>query len=409
MTTRTQDDPFTNNRVSLITCVVSLFAMLSATTIQGAEWRIEPLIRAAGNFDDNATLAVRTDAEEEISGYIIDARARFAYASPTTDFFVTPILRYRDYGDPRFDADDQFLRLNFERETQKNNFQVRANYDNESVRTAERADADLDVEDPDAIRDEDTGRVIFQGQRERIELIPSWTYRLSDASSLSARVSYRDVQYDEIFAGLLDDYTNGRVNLSYQRAWTPRYSAVVVGSYRQYEAEGREEVTGVGIRAGMVGSVSRNTRIRVLVGVEGADNESGGRDLEPVADISLVRRLQTITLLAQYRRSISGGGAGTLSSRDEINLNFTRRLSERVSAGLGVRAYATNALEGDVVNFDERDYVQLRAQFTWNLTRTWFIQADYRYTFLNRQLIGESGNSNDVTIWLSYRPTAIVW
>ena len=159
----------------------------------------------------------------------------------------------------------------------------------------------------------------------------------------------------------------------------------------------------------MVGSVSRNTRIRVLVGVEGADNESGGRDLEPVADVSLVRRLQTITLLAQYRRSISGGGAGTLSSRDEINLNFTRRLSERVSAGLGVRAYATNALEGDVVNFDERDYVQLRAQFTWNLTRTWFLEADYRYTFLNRQLIGESGNSNDVTIWLSYRPTAIVW
>ena len=408
MTTRTQDDPFTNNRVSLITCVVSLFAMLSATTIQGAEWRIEPLIRAAGNFDDNATLAVRTDAEEEISGYIIDARARFAYASPTTDFFVTPILRYRDYGDPRFDADDQFLRLDYEHETQKNNFRVRANYDTESVRTAERADTDLDVEDPDEIRDEDTGRVIFLGQRERIELIPTWSYRLSDASSLSTNLAYRDVQYDENFAGLLDDYSNGRVNLSYRRSWTPRYSAIVMGTYRQYEPEGREKVTTAGMKAGIDGAVSRNTRLRVLVGLEGADNESGGRDFEPVADLSLVRRLQTITLLAQYRRSISGGGAGTLSSRDEINLNIRRRLNERISAGLGVRAYATNALEGDVVNFDERDYVQLRAQFTWNLTRTWFVEADYRYTVLNRQLIGESGNSNDVTIWIGYRPTPIV-
>ena len=120
-----------------------------------------------------------------------------------------------------------------------------------------------------------------------------------------------------------------------------------------------------------------------------------------------MRRLQTITFLAQYRRGISGGGAGTLSSRDEINLNLTRRLNERISAGLGVRAYATNALEGDVVNFDERDYVQMRAQFIWNLTRTWFIDVNYRYTFLNRQIIGESANSNDLTIWLSWRPTGI--
>jgi hypothetical protein len=121
--------------------------------------------------------------------------------------------------------------------------------------------------------------------------------------------------------------------------------------------------------------------------------------------MSLVRQLQTIELLAQYRRNISGGGSGTVSSRDEINLYLTRELNERISAGLGVRAYATNALEGDVANFDERDYVQLRAQFIWNLTRKWFIEADYRYTFLNRQLIGESANSNDVSIWLGYRPT----
>jgi hypothetical protein len=117
MTTKNQSDPFTTRCVSSIAGAIAVFAMLAGTTVQGAEWRIEPLIRAAANFDDNATLSVRTDNEEEISGYIIDARARFAYASQITDFFVTPILRYRDYGDPRFDANEQFLRLNFERNT----------------------------------------------------------------------------------------------------------------------------------------------------------------------------------------------------------------------------------------------------------------------------------------------------
>jgi hypothetical protein len=366
--------------------------MLAATSVQGAEWKIDPLIRAAANFDDNATLSFRTDNEESISGYILEGSARFAYASEITNFFVTPILRYRDYGDPRFDENEQFLRAQFDHETQRNDFGIRANYDREAIRTAERSDADLDIDDPDEIRDEGTGRVFLQGRRERIEL-------------LSARLAYRDIQYENKFAGLLNDYANGRANVSYRRAWSPRYSAVVTGTYRLYKADGRDEVTGYGVRAGLEGALSENTRLRVLAGFETTDDEFGESVRKPVGDVSLVRRLQTITLLAQYRRSISGGGSGIVSSRDEINLNLTRRLNERISAGLGVRAYATNALEGDAVNFDERDYVQLRAQFIWNLSRKWFVEADYRYTFLNRQLIGESANSNDITIWLSYQPT----
>ena len=384
--------------------VALVSAMLTLTPVQGAEWIIDPQIRAAGSFDDNATLNFRTDNEESISGYILEGSARFAYASEITNFFVTPILRLREYGDPRFDEDEQFVRLQFDRETQRNEFRFRANYDREAIRTAERSDADLEVDDPDDIRDEGTGRVFLQGRRERVELIPRWTYRVSDASRLSMKLAYRDIQYENKFAGLLNDYSNGRANVSYQKAWSPRYSAIVTGTYRLFKPDGRDEVTGYGLSAGFIGEISENTRLRVLAGFETSENEIGQNVRKPVGNVSLVRRLQTITLLAQYRRSISGGGGGTVSSRDEINLNLTRRLNERISAGLGVRAYATNALEGDVVEFDERDYVQLRAQLIWNLSRTWFVDANYRYTFLNQQLVGESANSNEVTIWLSYRP-----
>jgi hypothetical protein len=408
MKTRTRRHPFTDNCVALITRVVWVLTILGATAVQGAEWRIQPMVRVAGNYDDNATLNIRTDQEEAISGYIIDARARFEYASPTSNFFVTPLLRIRDYGDPRFDTDDEFVYLQFDKDTQKSDLRIRVNYENEAVRTAERADADLDIDDPDEIPDEETGRVFFLGDRQRIEVVPAWRYRLTDFSSLSFRLAYRDVQYDGSASELLDDYSNGRVNVTYERAWSPRYSALVDGTYRRYIPDQREESDGTGFRVGFRGEVSENTQLRVLAGVESVSGESGGSNSDWVADVSLVQDLQTITLLAQYRRSISGGGSGTLSSRDEINLNFTRQLDERISAGLGVRAYSTNRLEGDAENFDERDYLQLHAQFVWNLTRTWFVQADYRYTFLNRKIVGESANSNDVTLWLSYRPTAFV-
>ena len=45
-------------------------------------------------------------------------------------------------------------------------------------------------------------------------------------------------------------------------------------------------------------------------------------------------------MFAQYRRSINASGAG-ITLRDSLNFNFRRRLSENISAGLGIRAYQT--------------------------------------------------------------------
>jgi len=408
MTTRTHTGLFTHCCVSSVIFAVSVFALFVATAVQAAEWRIEPLFGAAGEFDDNGVLSPRTDVDADISGYLLEASARFAYASETTDFFITPRLLRRDYGDPNFDSDDQFLRFDFDHDTVSSNFRLRGDYGRESARTGERADVDLEVEDPDEIPDDESGRVSIRDRREKFRIMPSWTYRMSSLSSFSVNLDYTDVRYDEAFAGLLTDYTNARVNVAYSRSFSPRNTGILSGTYRQYEADGSAKVTGSGFNAGFERTLSETTRLRALVGLEDTDREAGGSDVNWVANISLARRLQTIIMLAQYRRTISGGGSGTLSSRDSINLNFTRRLTERISAGLGVRAYQTNALDDAVVTFDERDYVQLRSQFTWYMTQSWSLQANYRYTFQNRSLLGESANSNAVTVWLNYRPTPII-
>ena len=131
-------------------------------------------------------------------------------------------------------------------------------------------------------------------------------------------------------------------------------------------------------------------------------------DVSPVAEVSLLRNFETISLFAQYQRSISGGGGGSLTARDQINLNFRRQLNDKIAAGLGVRAYRTEALEEGAVTVDERDYVQLAALFVWNLTETVALETHYRYTIINREVIGESANSNNIMLWLNWRPTAIV-
>ncbi len=93
--------------------------------------------------------------------------------------------------------------------------------------------------------------------------------------------------------------------------------------------------------------------------------------------------------------------------RDAFNLNLTRNLSERFAAGIGVRAYATEPIDftdGTGTIFG-RDFVELTARFTWNMSRTIAMETTYRYTLLDQEIVGESANSNEITVWFTYRPS----
>ena len=147
-------------------------------------------------------------------------------------------------------------------------------------------------------------------------------------------------------------------------------------------------------------------QFRALFGVEDTDVQTAGlvpedREQNIIGNISIVRNLETTRLLAQYRQRIAPSGRGGLTRRDEFNLRFTRDLNDRFSAGLGVRAYTINTLRGDVA---EQDFVQLRGQVFWRISQAFSLQADYRYTVINRELLGEGANANRITLWLSYHP-----
>jgi hypothetical protein len=379
--------------------------VLAAPATYAQQTTIEPVLRAGYEVDDNATLSILTIDEPEISGTLIDASARFGYQSPRTTFSAIPRVLVRDYGEEDFDATEEFFNLRFERQGESSRFRIRGIYASELVRTAERVDTNFNIEDPSEIPDDTSGRVAIADERQRLEIAPGFSYNVSEASTLGVDVRYADVSYERKLAGLLNDYTNARANLTFRRDWSTRNTAILGATYRTYEAEGSDEINGYGVFGGFERLLSEKTTLRIIAGLENTEVADGIDEVDPVGEITLVRQLETIRLLAQYRRVVSGGGSGNLTARDIININFIRNLTDKVSAGIGVRAYSTKSQQEGIGTLDERDYVQFRAQFVWNLSASFSFEGNYRYTVLDRANLGESANSNNITFWLNWRPS----
>lgn len=384
--------------------VAGLFAAPAAV----AQWTFEPELKVGFERDDNAKLSTRTDDILDVNGFLAEGAVRFDYNSQLTDFFITPAVVSRTYDDAsEIDSTDYFLRSVYRRNTEASVFRVRLDIDEQSVRTAERSDTDLDIDDPESIPDDDTGLVRFDGRRARLRVRPQWRYNFNDSSAMDLTFNYLEARYDDEVQLFLNDFSDMRLLASYRKSFSARTVGVITGTGRRYELKDESsETNGVGIMAGVERQLSETTRTTFMLGVEDTDSEISDPDPELVADISLRRRMETVNLLAQYRRSLSANGSGSIGVRDSINLNLSRRLNEKITAGLGARAYQTNSLD-DQVTINERKYVQLRAQFIWNITSSFSAEVDYRYTFQKRQALTESANSNQVVVWFAYRPNSV--
>jgi len=379
-------------------------------SVSAQDWNFDPVIRVAAEVDDNAELSVRTDNEVDLRGALIEGSADIGYSSQTTDFDITPRILIRSYSDnPELESDDIFVRSSLRHRMRSSNIGLRVHYDQQTVRTAERAESDFDIEDADEISEGDSGRVAVRGNRDRWRITPSWGYRFSPTNSVAADVNHYDVNYDDVFLNLLTDYTDTRGNFFFRHGFSNVNTGVIQLTGRTYDsADANSTVSGYGAQVGVERDLSQTTRLRAMVGFETTEGDLDSADgTQPVGNITLTRNLQTIRILATYRRSINATGAGRLSSRDSLSLNFNRQLNNKISAGIGVRAYQSRGLD-DSLLIDDRDYIQLRSRFVWNLSQQFSLEFDYRYTMLNRVELGERANSNAILVWFSYQPTRVI-
>lgn len=398
---------------ALMTAAGVVLALQMPGAAEAQQWRIQPEIRLGGEYDDNARLRANEEDIFEIDGYIVEGSAELAYETQRTLFNVIPRLRTRQYGQEEVDvdSDDQFLKLGWSHDTLKGNFGVDANYARESIRTAERADADdIDLDDPVDIPTDATGIVFTNQRRERLRIVPSWSHDITERTFFEIDYAYTDVSYDDEAFAELRDYTDQRVTASIGRELSERTRGYLGGSFRRYESDSGNDVDGVGVAVGIESDVSQTTLFRGEIGAERTESKvTGEEDTNLVGSIGVIRRLETTRLIAQYRRNVSAGGSGRVTERDTLNFKADRRFTERVSGALGVRAYRTRALGGrQISGIEARDYAELYAEFGVALSRSFSLDAEFRHARAERDAEEGTADSNSVILWLVWRPTPMI-
>ena len=391
----------TKKHLASLTIVLAISSLPAAH----AQWSFEPAISAGFQYDDNLNLNSSPGADTSDESYAVEVEAVIANKSELSEFKIIPRLSWNRFNDfSSLDSDDQFVRFDYSYTGQKSKFRFRGNYSDETVRTAERLDSDLDIEDLIEVPSDDSGVVLGNADRQRIRLLPYWSNQMTQKSLIGIQLEYSDVSYDGELAVTRNDYKNSGALVFYEHTLSPRNKFVLGGSVHRYESEGdTEDNTGYSFTAGLRRAISETTALNLNVGVDSTEDDVGDDQENVVGDISLTRRFETTKFLAAYRRNISGGGSGNQSVRDTVILNLTRELGERSKLGIGVRAYQTESLDNDATGFDERDYLQLRALYTLNITRKFAVDFDYRYTDIDRESIPGSEDSNRFNLWFRYR------
>lgn len=407
-------NPIKSNQIAFssrcaVFCTATIVLFSSAATAQ--EWRIQPEVRVGVEYDDNSRLSTDPAFIQDIDGLLIGASVGINYATQRSTFSIRPRISSRNYDEnPDVDSNDGFVDVNFNHKFLKGDFGILASFANESVRTAERSDPDIDEDDPDQIPDDETGLVFTSEDRDRIRVSPQWNYEISERTSLAINAEYLDVSYDGVVISDFVDYSDVRIKGALVKALTERTSAYVGVGARKFDNKvSNSDYDGVSAGIGMRSNISETTRIQAEIGYEDAELKSTGQsDSAVVANVSLVRNFQTVRFLMQLRRTVSPSGNGRVSERDSINFNIRKKFSERVSAGLGLRSSTTEDIVNTTQSSGERDFLQLRAQLDVAISRSFSVEANYRYTNIDRPQADGAADSNSFTLWLVYRPTAIV-
>ena len=369
------------------------------------EYSLSARADAGVEADNNIRLAPNN--EDAVTGYHFSPTLLARVADRDFEASADLDLDFSRFDDSTYDSDDQNLALRFVKQMRTAEYGISAVFKRDSTRTSEL---------------EDTGRFTQQATRkEQTTFTPYWTQQLNERNALRVDATLGDTEYE---SNNFSDSEFESASLTWLYQLTERTglqlqlygSSYETTSFRELESES------LGVRAGFETALTERLQLNVLAGVSRVDTEyestfsigplaivsgSDDRGTATFLDAELAYRSERSRWALEIGTDAMPSGDGYLRTNHRVGASWDYQLTDRIDTSIRGQVGRSESLDDQIE--DERDYLSAEASLSYRLTPTWNITAKYRHREQDRDIVGDSAESDAVFFTLRYIPVDMTW
>jgi hypothetical protein len=232
----------------------------------------------------------------------------------------------------------------------------------------------------------DTGNLV-DGERRSTRVAPGLSYRLDERTSIYANLSFSDVSYDTL---AFTEYTDKSLGAGWVYQLSEISEVSINSSVSEYDPADDDTTTITNLNLGYGRNTSEATRYNLVLGYAESDTPTA-TDRDGSSSFEVTHSIDDRNGFGLFLgRGYVSSGAGNVRYETRLNLRWDHALAERMQFNLSAEGTSSS----------ERDFLELVAGGSHQLTREVRLAANYRY----RAEQGEfnDADSNSVFFSLSY-------
>ncbi|MEZ5830877.1 MAG: hypothetical protein R3D05_06825 [Dongiaceae bacterium] len=390
------------NRVALWT-IIGIAVCIGGRNASAQEWKLSTNLSQRVFYSDNLLLS--RNREIESVGFLTTPELLLERTSPTSHIALDGRFEFAEYTNHSdFNSQDQFLTLDVDQAiSERSALRLSANFTRDTTLKSEQ-----DI----------TGRFLDNSFRfVSWSVAPTWAYLLSPIDEIAVRASYRDVEYDTDqktdyqYFGPSIDYSHRLNELS-------RVTATV-SVFRFIPAEPGEDHTdtvstllGYAYTPSERFSISGGAGLAYSMRHEDPGNDSSDLGYRLKFNMRYLMNDQTSARMS-LSHDTEPSGDGDQVVRNRATVGIDHKLTPLTTLRLNVD-YADNidflGFEGDSTTDEKTSrYTSVRPAVSWQLTKDWSLEAQYRFRYRLFEDDGGSASSNSVFLILQYNFPTLGW
>lgn len=359
--------------------------------VQAAEWSLSGSINPSLEYDDNIFMR----DENKLGDYHANMSPTLTVVHALENFETSLSTGYvldRYERSTQLDTENPFWRFDTDYKTERSTWGLAVSY----VESTSRSDAE-----------EDSGDFETNSISTTESISPSYSFQLTDRDVLSVNASYSTKEYSTT------DFSNSRnrsLSTNWQHQFTERFNggvSVSMSNNKSSDLLSSTDDDTYNVSLTTEYDLSEIWGINGSVGLRQLDSEQtdlfgfteSTSDTGSSLDMNVIYKGEIDSASLGLSRSISPSSTGGVTEQDRISLNWSRELSETLTARVSTSFQrTTSAIDGN----DERENINFSPSVNWKFSRDASVALTYTFRQQKEELDGTDASSQAVMLTLNY-------